>query len=111
MMLSREYRRCAAVWLALIALLAVTCASAFLDLGPWNSIANLGIAAVKVLLVALFFMHLKTGSALIRIYAVTAVFALSLLFALSFTDYETRVVYHAPWQQPHADTARAPNPR
>lgn len=95
------YRRCALVWIALMALLALTCGSAFVHLGAWNGVVNLAIAAIKVLLVALFFMHLDSGSALIRIYAATALFALSLLFSLSLGDYATRTLHTAPFQTPH----------
>jgi len=107
----REYRLCAGVWIALMVLLAVTCASAYLALGVWNSVANMVIAAMKVLLVALFFMHLKSGSAAVRIYAVTALFALALLFGLTLTDYEVRDVHHAPYQQPQQEPSHAPSLR
>jgi cytochrome c oxidase subunit 4 len=107
----REYRRCAGVWLALMLLLALTCASAFARLGAWNSVANLVIAAAKVLLVALWFMHLRTSSAVIRIYAVTALFALALLFGLTATDYQTRDLHAAAYQQPHQTPSHAPELR
>ena len=92
-------------------LLAVTCASAFVRLGAWNNIANLAIAAAKVLLVALFFMHLKTSSAAIRIYAVTALFALALLFGLTLADYRTRDQRDAAYQQPQQTPSHAPELR
>lgn len=107
----REYRLCAGVWIALMLLLAATCASAYVPLGVWNSIANLVIAAVKVALVALFFMHLKSGSAAIRIYAVTALFALALLFGLTLTDYGVRDAHHTAYQQPQQAPSHAPSLR
>ena len=48
-----------AVWLALAALLAVTVGSAYVPLGPFNSVVNLIIAAIKAALIAVFFMNLK----------------------------------------------------
>ncbi|HJU71467.1 MAG TPA: cytochrome C oxidase subunit IV family protein [Paucimonas sp.] len=95
-----EYKRCLLVWLGLMALLALTFGSAWLPLGIWNGIINLGIAALKAGLVAAFFMHLNTGSGLIRIVAAAALFTLALLFALSGGDYATRGVHPAPWQKP-----------
>jgi cytochrome c oxidase subunit IV len=97
---SRTYRRLVGVWLALILLLLATWGSAYLKLGAWNGVVNMIIATVKVLLVALFFMHLKSGTALIRLFAVIALFALTLLFTLSGSDYATRTAYRASWQVP-----------
>ncbi|GAB3401122.1 Caa(3)-type oxidase subunit IV [Massilia agilis] len=91
------------VWIALLALLALSAASAWLRLGAWNSVANLGIAVLKALLVALFFMRLATGGALLlRVVALTALFTLALLLALSGSDYATRELFRAPWDQPTA---------
>ncbi len=87
----------ALVWLALLALLAATAASSFVPLGGWNSALNLAIAAVKALLVALFFMHLSSAGALLRLAAVAALLWLALLFGLSWTDYGTRGTSPAPW--------------
>jgi cytochrome c oxidase subunit IV len=108
---AREYRLCAGVWIALMVLLAATCASAYVPLGVWNSVANLVIAFVKVALVALFFMHLKSGSAAIRVYAVTALFALALLFGLTLADYEVRDAHHTAYQQPQQTPSHAPGLR
>ncbi|HJV79456.1 MULTISPECIES: cytochrome C oxidase subunit IV family protein [Oxalobacteraceae] len=105
---STIYRRSLLVWLALMVLLLLTAGSAFLKLGPWNSAINLVIAVVKALLVAIFFMHLRSASALVRIAAVTAFFMLALLFGISQTDYATRVMQRVPWQTPpHAQDAGA----
>ncbi len=84
-------------WAALVVLLALTCASAFIPLGSFNTLINFVIAVVKALLVALFFMHLRHASALTRIFSVTALFMLALLFGLSGADYITRHVTAAPW--------------
>lgn len=95
-----EYKRYLLVWLALMSLLALTCGSAFLRLGAWNSAINLIIATVKALLVALFFMHLRGGRSLPRIVALTALVTLGLLFGLSGADYMTRTIHWGPWQAP-----------
>lgn len=97
---ARPYRRNLAVWAALLLLLALTAGSAFVPMGAWNSVVNLAIAAAKILLVAIFFMHLRHSGALMRLIAVLALFMLAILFGLSATDYAARELHPAPWQTP-----------
>ena len=52
------------VFLGLIVLTVVTTAVAFVDLGAFSVVAALGIACCKMLLVALFFMHLRHSTKL-----------------------------------------------
>lgn len=94
------YRRGLKIWVALLVLLVLTFGSSYLKLGPWNSILNMGIAVAKGLLVVLFFMHLRSARAMLRIVACIALFMLALLFGLSRTDYATRAMHRAPWQTP-----------
>jgi cytochrome c oxidase subunit IV len=89
-----------ATWAALMLLLALSCASAFVPLGAFNSIVNFAVAAAKALLVAVFFMHLLHASSLTRIFAAVALFMLALLFGLSSADYATRHIVPAPWAAP-----------
>ena len=79
-----------AVWFALLLLLAATVGAAYLPLGISNTIISLVIAAVKVTLVMVFFMELRTSSALIRLAALAGMFWLIFLFALTAGDYLTR---------------------
>jgi cytochrome c oxidase subunit 4 len=90
------------VWIALLVLLALTAGSAWLRLGAWNSVANLVIAVLKLLLVVLVFMRLASSGPLLRMVAITAVCTLALLLLLSGTDFFTRRVYRSPWDQPPA---------
>jgi cytochrome c oxidase subunit IV len=94
------FRRNAVILAVLLLLLAASAGSAYLPLGLWNSIANLSIATLKALLVAVFFMHLRDSSALVRLTAGVALFMLAILFGLSATDYRTRADDPAPWQMP-----------
>jgi len=94
------YRGHFLVWVALMVLLLLTLGSAYLKLGVWNGVINLAIAAVKAMLVAIFFMHLRSASALLRIVAAVALLMLALLFGLSRSDYATRLIQPAPWQTP-----------
>ena len=98
------YVKAIGVWVALMALLALTCGSAFVSLGAWNSIANFGIAVLKALLVAAFFMHL-TRAPVYRIVILCAIFVLSLLLGLSAADYSTRTPHAAPWQVPQGSVS------
>ena len=99
-------RRFIAVWVALIALLLTTFGSAYFAMGTWNSIVNLAIAVVKALLVALFFMHLKSDRPVLRVPVIAALFTLALLFGLVLADYSARTRYAAPWQVPEGAISR-----
>jgi cytochrome c oxidase subunit 4 len=78
------------VWLALGALLAATVTSAYIPLGAFNTIINLAIAAAKVVLILLFFMKLRSSSALVRLISMAGLFWLVFMFALTAGDYLTR---------------------
>lgn len=75
----------------LLTLTATTVGVAELDLGEGNTIAALGIAALKVSIVAWFFMHLRAAPKLIRLIAASGLFWLLLLLGLTFADYATRI--------------------
>ena len=79
-----------AVFLALMVLTAVTTVAAFHDLGPLNNVVALGIATLKATLVVLFFMHVLYGTRLTPLVIAAGLFWLTLLIALSLTDYLTR---------------------
>jgi cytochrome c oxidase subunit 4 len=78
------------VWVALMALLALTTASAFLPLGALNAVVNFAIAAVKAALVLVFFMHVARGDAAVRVAAAAGLLWLGFLFGLSFLDILAR---------------------
>jgi cytochrome c oxidase subunit 4 len=78
------------VYLSLIALLALTLGVAYVDLGYLNTPLGLAIAALKALLVALFFMQLKLSSGMVRIVALAGVFWLGILITLTLTDFLSR---------------------
>jgi cytochrome c oxidase subunit IV len=72
---------------------ALTVGIAFLDLGPFNVVAALTIAAFKATLVVLFFMHVKYSTRLTWAVVAGSVFWLGILLALTMGDYLTR-----PWR-------------
>jgi cytochrome c oxidase subunit 4 len=75
---------------ALFILLGVTVWIALIDLGPFNIVAAMGVAVVKAVLVVLYFMHVKYGSPLTKLFAVGGVFWLLILFAFTVADFWTR---------------------
>ena len=77
-------------WLALLVLLALTTASAFLPLGTANLFISLGIAVAKALIVLLFFMELRASAALVRVFAAAGFFWLLILITMSLSDYLSR---------------------
>ncbi len=83
-------RRFVLAWLALLLLLAASCASAFVRLGDVNAVLNYGIAVVKAGIVVLVFMHLARGTTMVRIVAAAGLVALVLLVGLSATDFLMR---------------------
>lgn len=75
---------------ALLGLLVLTIAAAYVDLGPLNTVVALSISVAKGLLIILFFMHVKGGSRLIWIAAATGFFWLGIMLVLSMSDFLTR---------------------
>lgn len=80
------------VFAALLVLTGVTTGVAFVHLGVLNDFVAMTIAVVKALLVALFFMHLRSSSKLVWIVAGAGITWLLMLFVLSLADYRTRAV-------------------
>jgi cytochrome c oxidase subunit IV len=105
--MDKEIKPLLIAWFTLMALLAATAGAAFLKLGWVNTALGLAIALVKALLVALVFMRLRRAPALLRIAAVVGAATMLVLFGLSATDYATRGVLPAVWQQPATVPARA----
>jgi len=101
-----KHRQLALTWLALLALLATSAASAWVPLGWVNSAISLAIAVIKALLVLVVFMRLRRAHSLVRLAAATGLCTLVLLFTLAGADYATRTEVRSPWQDPAAVPAR-----
>jgi cytochrome c oxidase subunit 4 len=78
------------VFVGLIILTVVTTAVAFVDLGPYSVDAALGIACCKMLLVALFFMHLRHSTRLTRLVVGGGLIWLAILLVFTLSDFVTR---------------------
>jgi len=80
----------ALVFVALLILTAATTLVATIDLGPLNIVVALLIAVVKMLLVALFFMHLNHSTVLTKVVVGGGLLWLGILLLFSFADFMTR---------------------
>jgi cytochrome c oxidase subunit 4 len=78
------------IFLALIVLTGLTTGVAYIDLGVANTVVALAIAVVKMLLVVLFFMHVKYSPGLTRLVIIAGFFWLAIMVALTLSDELTR---------------------
>jgi cytochrome c oxidase subunit 4 len=78
------------VFVALLALTLLTTMVAEVDMGPLNVAVALLIAVVKMLLVALFFMHLRHSPVLTKVVVCGGLLWLFILMVLSMADFVSR---------------------
>ncbi len=78
------------VWVTLLIATAVTSAVAFVNLGPFSVVVALAIAVCKMLLVALFFMHVRHSTKLTRLVVLGGLLWLGILITLSMADFISR---------------------
>lgn len=83
-------------WAALMILLAITTALAFVPLGSAQLGVALAIAGTKALLVLLLFMELKASSGLVRVFAAAGFFWLLIMIGLTSADYLHRTDQRVP---------------
>jgi cytochrome c oxidase subunit 4 len=84
------------VLLSLLAATIATTAVAYVDLGPFSVVVALVIACTKMLLVALFFMHIRHSTKLTRLVVMGGLMWLMILLLLTLTDYATRGILGVP---------------
>lgn len=89
------------VFAVLIVGLLLTLEAARHDWGAWNLVIAMAIAAIKVIVIALYFMHLKYSSPLVKFFGGAALFWLIIMFGLTFTDYMTRSMFGLPGSSVH----------
>ncbi|MGA2752800.1 MAG: cytochrome C oxidase subunit IV family protein [Terracidiphilus sp.] len=88
------------ILLALLVGTAATVAASYIDLGEWhiapgltlfwNPVVALAIATTKMLLVVLFFMHVKYSTKLTKLTVVSGAFMFLVLIGMTLADYFTR---------------------
>ncbi|HEX4999582.1 MAG TPA: cytochrome C oxidase subunit IV family protein [Terriglobia bacterium] len=91
---TREYTVTFAV---LLILLGVTVGVSYLNLGWFNAFIAVGIAATKMTLIAMFFMHARSARRMTLVVVFAGLFWLGILFTLGLSDYLTR------WSLPSPD--------
>lgn len=78
------------VYVVLLVLVALTVEAARHDLGRWNFVVAVLIAADKAFLIALHFMHVRRSTPLTKLVLAAGLLLLAILFALSLADYWSR---------------------
>jgi cytochrome c oxidase subunit 4 len=86
----------ALVFAGLIFLTVATTYVATVDLGPFSVVVALGIAVCKMLLVALFFMHIRHSTKLTKLVVLGGLLWLGILLALTMSDILTRGALGVP---------------
>jgi len=86
----------ALVFAGLIFLTVATTAVAFVDLGPFSVVAALAIAVCKMLLVALFFMHIRHSTRLTKLVVLGGILWLAILLVFTMSDILTRGAIGVP---------------
>jgi cytochrome c oxidase subunit IV len=86
--------------LTLLVFTGLTVWASYIDLGEWhiapgltlfwNPVVALAIAATKMILVVLFFMHVKYSSKLTKLTVGAGVFTFLVLIGMTLSDYMTR---------------------
>ncbi len=80
----------------LLGLTLATYLAALVDLGPWNTVIALGIAAIKATLIALIFMQLRYSQGLTRIVLGAGLLWLGILIVGTLDDFATRGLVGVP---------------
>ena len=86
----------ALILIVLLFLTAITTWVSTIDLGAFSVVVALGIAVTKMLLVALFFMHVRHSTKLTKLVVVGGLVWLMILLLLTMTDFVTRNMLGVP---------------
>lgn len=88
------------ILLALLVGTALTVLASYIDLGEWhiapgltlfwNPVVALAIATTKMMLVVLFFMHVKYSTKLTKLTVCAGLFTFLVLVGMTLSDYFTR---------------------
>jgi cytochrome c oxidase subunit 4 len=79
------------VWLALVvATISTYLVAEYVDIGRWNILVALLIAAGKMSLVIYFFMHVRFNDPLTKLFVITGFIWLVILIIMTMTDYVSR---------------------
>ncbi len=84
------------ILVALLFLTGLTTAVAYVNLGALSTVVALSIACLKMLLVALFFMHVRHSTQLTKLVVVGGLLWLMILLLLTMSDFVTRGMIGVP---------------
>ena len=80
----------AMVFGTLLAFTGITVGAAYVELGIFNPVVALAIASTKMVIVILFFMHVKYQSNLVKMTVACGFFTFIVLITMTLTDYMSR---------------------
>ncbi len=78
------------VYVALMALFGITAIAALINLGPWNPVIAITVAACKALLILLYFMQVRVRRGVLWLVAGGGFTWLGILLVLSMSDFFAR---------------------
>jgi len=84
------------IWASLMLLLLLTWGVAQVNLGRLNAVAALTIAVTKMLLVILYFMHVRYSERRTWVFVAAGFIWLLIMIDLTLGDYLTRHMSHSP---------------
>jgi cytochrome c oxidase subunit 4 len=86
----------ALVFAALIVATVLTTAVAFVDLGAFSVVVALAIAICKMLLVVLFFMHVRHSTKLTKLVLAGGILWFLIMIGMTYTDFASRTWMGVP---------------
>ena len=78
------------VFLCLLVFTGLTVGASYIEMGVFNPIAAIGIACIKMVLVILFFMHVKYTTKLTMLTVASGFFMFGVLISMTLADYISR---------------------
>jgi cytochrome c oxidase subunit 4 len=84
------------IWASLLLLLVLTWGVAQFNLGRLNTVAALTIAVTKMLLVILYFMHIRYSERRTWVFVAAGFIWLLIMIDLTLGDYLTRSIFRLP---------------
>ena len=78
------------IFVLLLLLLLATVGAAYVPMGPLNFPLAMAIAAIKAVLIVLFFMHALHSHRLTLVICVASLLWLAIMIALTLSDYHSR---------------------
>ena len=84
------------VWIILLIFTGLTTGVAYIDLGAFSVVVALAIAVIKMLLVALFFMHVRHSTRLTKLVLAGGLLWLGILLTFTLADVWTRGLIGVP---------------